>query len=512
MGLRTAQLLILVSGTACSTEFTARPCSIDDDCGSGLVCELRDRQPVCVRADDAPLVIGQSAPFSGTNQALGTEMRLGIELAFSEKNAAGGIRGRPLQLAVRDDAYQPEAAEAAVRSLLDVEESTELPRCPSTSTPVVANATPISATALHRGPDAVLAVLGNVGTPTMVRSAPVAIETGTVFFGAFTGASTLLRDTAAGGCARFLFNVRASYAQEALATMEYFMKVGVTGHRHLVSFDQLDSFGQSGYDGLVAAYRSKLGPFPPSTDPTTPIFRVRYMRNDDSSVPAQALTTQEYLTQLLGADTTGNPIAIGIMMTDTYGAATEYIRALRTWQHDGLGPTSKATRLKLYFSNVSFVGPNALADRLEELNQSPLPGGGFYTDNVVISQVVPNYESDSSDVVRAYNAQIDRLAQREGRPVPRSFTSLEGYISARVFIAGLEAHEGPFTADTLVQSFEQLPDLGLGIGATTGFSGRITSIPARYGARLSRRTGRSRTCTSGAPAHRSSSSNEVRVT
>jgi hypothetical protein len=39
-----------------------------------------------------------------------------------------------------------------------------------------------------------------------------------------------------------------------------------------------------------------------------------------------------------------------------------------------------------------------------------------------------------------------------------------------VFIAGLEAHAGPFTSSSIVDSFENLPDLGLGIGATSGFS------------------------------------------
>ena len=51
---------------------------------------------------------------------------------------------------------------------------------------------------MTRGPNAVLAFLGNVGTPTMVRAAPVAIETGTIYFGAFTGADKILRDTTAG--------------------------------------------------------------------------------------------------------------------------------------------------------------------------------------------------------------------------------------------------------------------------------------------------------------------------
>src|SRR6185503_16549992 len=94
---------------------------------------------------------------------------------------------------------QPDLAEAATRELLDVQVSpNETPRCPSTGVALVANSTPVSTTSLRRGPKAMLAILRNVGTPTMVRAAPVAIETGTVFFGAFTGAETLLRDNTAG--------------------------------------------------------------------------------------------------------------------------------------------------------------------------------------------------------------------------------------------------------------------------------------------------------------------------
>jgi len=464
--LRTAQFFGLLASTACSTEFTPQSCSLDSDCGTGRVCEQRDQHAVCVRVEDAPLVIGQSAPVSGTNQALGTNMKLGIELAFKEKNAAGGIRGRQLQLQFRDDAYQPDLAEAATRNLVDVQISqTAAPRCPTTAVPIVADTPPVSATALDRGPAAVLAILGNVGTPTMVRSAPVAIETGTVFFGAFTGASTLLRDTSAGVCGRYIFNVRASYAQEAQATVEYFKKKGVQSYKNIISFDQADSFGQNGYDGLVAAYEDTLGPFPAGVDPITPIFRVRYVRNDDTSVPAQVAATQAYLTQLLAADPSGNPITVGIMMTDTYGAGAGFIQQLRTWQWDGQPtPASKATRLKLFFSNVSFVGANELSNHLAAAGKIPGSGNNYFTDNVVVSQVVPNYQSDSSDVVAAYN----KLIAQDG--APPSFTSLEGYIAARVFIAGLDAHQGPFTPTSIVDSFEQLPDLGLGIGATSGFS------------------------------------------
>ena len=89
---------------------------------TGLVCELRRAATAfALRAADAPLVIGHHSALSGTNQALGTHMKLGIELAFDEQNAAGGIRGRKLELEFRDDAYDPATAEAAARALVDVQ-------------------------------------------------------------------------------------------------------------------------------------------------------------------------------------------------------------------------------------------------------------------------------------------------------------------------------------------------------------------------------------------------------
>src|SRR5262245_2363557 len=108
---------ILVAGVAvgCSTTFEPTTCALDSDCGSGFVCETREAKQVCINAEDAPIVVGQSAPISGSNQALGTGMKLGIELAFKEQNDKGGIRGRQLTLNFRDDSYDPLQAEANAR-------------------------------------------------------------------------------------------------------------------------------------------------------------------------------------------------------------------------------------------------------------------------------------------------------------------------------------------------------------------------------------------------------------
>ncbi len=452
---------------SCSSTFTAKTCAVDADCGDGLVCGLQDAQSVCLSPADAPLHIGMSAPVSGPSQALGTDMKLGISLAFDEQNAAGGVRGRKLVLDFRDDAYQPALAEQNTRDLLEVKAIQGKVKCPTTTTPAVAGQMPVSTTPLERGPDAVLALIGNVGTPTMVRSAPIALETGTLFFGAFTGAAKILRDDLAGPCHKYVFNVRASYAEEARATLEFFFKSNVPDVAHVLSFDQNDSFGQAGYDGLVAAAKDIKGDFKPApADPANPITRFRYTRDDATSVPAQVTAASAYLAKLLAADSENH--TVGIMMTDTYGPATSFITLLRQWQYAADAEQTmlkKATRLTLIFSNVSFVGPNTLASRLKDAGTVVGPKGAVpYTDGVLVSQVVPNYESDSSDVVKQYGKLIQAAA---GTP---SFTSLEGYISGRIFVAGMLAHQGAFTPESLVSTFENLPNLSLGVGASSGFT------------------------------------------
>jgi ABC-type branched-subunit amino acid transport system substrate-binding protein len=455
---------LIISG--CSTDFAPKPCALDGDCATGDVCEMRDTTPVCVKAMDAPITIGQSAPVSGTNQQLGTDMKLGVELALKEQNDAGGIRGRQLVLNFRDDAYDPPTAEMAARAFTDVVvSSSDPPKCPSTTTIEPdghGNTTAISNTALTRGPNAVLAFLGNVGTPTMVRAAPVALETGTVYFGAFTGADKILRDgtTTDGDCSKYVFNVRAGYDQEAQATMDLFKKRGVTGYANLISFDQNDTFGDAGYNGMVIAYAADYAELTGSQK----IQRFRYTRNDDTSVPAQAALAEAYIAGILSTTTGTQPF--GVFMTDTYGAGAQFIQLLRQWQFDGLQTSlDKPDRLKLYFSNVSFVGPNALSDRLVGMGTIATPSGPMpFTQDVTVSQVVPNYQSDTSDVVEAYNKAI---ADASATP---SFTSLEGYVDAKIFIAGLMAHDGPFTPESLVTAFEKLPQLSLGLGATATFS------------------------------------------
>jgi branched-chain amino acid transport system substrate-binding protein len=194
------------------------------------------------------------------------------------------------------------------------------------------------------------------------------------------------------------------------------------------------------------------------------IARFRYTRNDTASVPAQAVAAQAYLASLLASDSA--PHAVGVMMTDTYGAAAEFIKEIRVWQHavdEQQTTLKKAERLTITFSNVSFVGPNSLASRLVESGTyATAAGPKAFAEGVMVSQVVPNYESDTSDLVAEYLRLLGST--------PPSFTSLEGYVTGLIFLEGLRAHKGAFTPDALVDTFERLPNLSLGLGASSGFS------------------------------------------
>ncbi|WP_419922914.1 ABC transporter substrate-binding protein [Candidatus Poriferisodalis sp.] len=163
---------------------------------------------------DDRIVFGQSAALSGPAAELGLGMRLGIQAAFEESNRAGGVSGRQLELVDMDDAYEPEAAVANTRNLIENEQ--------------------------------VFALIGAVGTPTSRSATPVAAAADVPYIAPFTGAGFLRADDWTN-----IVNLRASYAQEAEEMVERLTAdLGIT--RIAVLF-QDDSFGRAGYFGALAA-------------------------------------------------------------------------------------------------------------------------------------------------------------------------------------------------------------------------------------------------------------------
>ena len=162
---------------------------------------------------DHRILFGQSAAFSGPAQELGTDMRLGIETAFGEANARGGVHGRRLELRSLDDAYEPEGAIANTRRLIEED---------------------------------VFALIGAVGTPTSVVAVPIAAEAGVPYVAPFTGAA-FLRDPRWDN----VINLRASYGQETESMVAHL--IADRGIERIGVMYQDDSFGRAGYTGVIEA-------------------------------------------------------------------------------------------------------------------------------------------------------------------------------------------------------------------------------------------------------------------
>lgn len=298
---------------------------------------------------DDRVVFGQSAALSGPAQELGIGLRLGIEVAFNEVNQAGGVHGRRLELLTLDDAYEPEAAIANTRQLIEQER--------------------------------VFALIGEVGTPTSRSVAPVAAEANIPFVAPFTGAAFMRDDRWTN-----IVNLRASYAQE---TEEMVTRMTVDmGIERIAIMYQDDSFGRAGYQGALAALTSRN---------MQPVATGLYPRNT-TAVKTGLLDLME-----------GEPEGVIII------GAYQPVAALISWaRHSGFDPL---------FATLSFVGSNALSQEL-----------GRYGEGVYVTQVVPFPTDDSLPVVASY---LEALSDYDSSAEP-GFVSLEGYLSGRMAIAGLQ--------------------------------------------------------------------------
>jgi Periplasmic binding protein len=172
---------------------------------------------------DNEIRFGISAPFSGAAKELGHHMKLGVNAAFHVANANGGVHGRQLRLVAVDDGYEPARTAETMKQLYER--------------------------------DRVFGIVGNVGTPTAVVALPYALERRMLFYGAFTGAGLLRRDPPD----RYVFNYRASYAEETDAVVRYLVKVRRLKPEQIAVFAQQDSYGDSGFAGVAKAIRSLRG-------------------------------------------------------------------------------------------------------------------------------------------------------------------------------------------------------------------------------------------------------------
>jgi branched-chain amino acid transport system substrate-binding protein len=347
--------------------------------------------PARAQVTDAEVLVGMCGPFSGVAKELGTQLKIGLDVAFAAANEAGGVAGRRVRLVALDDAYDPARTATCVKELVEKRKA--------------------------------FALVGNVGTATAAVAVPYANEKGVLFFGALSGAALLRNDPPD----RFVFNYRASYAEETAAIVRYLVDVKRIDPMRIAVFAQDDAFGEAGFSGVAKAMRRY------KRDPAK-LLRVSYKRGTadvDEAVKA--------IKKVAGT-------VKAVVMVATYKPAARFIEKL------------KDANLDAVFTNVSFVGSNELAEELVQL-------GPRYAEGVIVTQVVPSPTSNASAILK-YRDQLKKHAPGE-KP---DFISLEGWLVGRLFLEGLQRAGKALTTDSAIEALEGIRGLDLGIGVPLGFS------------------------------------------
>ena len=345
-------------------------------------------QFIFVSLAHAEIRVGMTTPLTGPLQELGNNALAGINAYFNQVNLNGGIHGQKIHLFVEDDKYEPRLAAPNMRKLIEEQN--------------------------------VIAIIGNVGTPTAVVTVPIAIENNIPFIGAITGAP-LLRQSPPN---RYIFNYRASYFQEAASMIDGLIKIGIRPEE-IAFFTQRDSYGDAGYEGAISAL-IKHG-----ASNIYSLAHGRYRRN--------SLNVEGALATILDAPV--KPRAI--IMAGSYAPSAKFIKL------------AKQDLPNCLYLNMSFVGSTSL---LKELNGE--------TDNVIITQVVPSFHSDIP-IAREYKRDLEKY----NKNLKPSFISFESYIVAKIFVASLlNINSKIYNPESVINSLNKLSRLDLGLNLDISYS------------------------------------------
>lgn len=254
----------------------------------------------------------------------------------------------------------------------------------------------------------VLALFGYVGTPTSNAALPIFTEAKVPFIGAFTGAQSLREPFN-----RYIFNVRASYFDETEQIVAHLVQQGIT---KIAVFYQNDAYGKAGLAGVERAMKAR----------NLEIALTATVERNTTDVAAAVAKIAKSQT---GA----------VIMISAYKSCGAFIKAMKL-----------AGGLQQFW-NVSFVGSKALSNELGE------EGRG-----VQISQVTPFPWSNVIPIVRDYQKRI-------GGEDKYSFTSLEGYLAAKVLVEGLKRAGKNPTRESLVDGLASMGKVDLG-GFTVNYT------------------------------------------
>lgn len=252
--------------------------------------------------------------------------------------------------------------------------------------------------------DNVFALFGYVGTPTCLSALPLVNENRALFFGPFTGAESLREPFS-----KNIFHVRASYFDETALIVKQLTSLNLN---KIAVFYQNDAYGKAGLDGVTRALKPlNLAPVATGT------------------VERNTVAVSQAVKDIVAAQ----PDAV--VQIGAYKSCAAFIREARK---AGYGGT---------FYNVSFVGTQALADEL-----------GKDARGIMISQVMPFPFSTTTAISREF---IDAVS-KAGGDASANYSSMEGYVAAKVFTEGLRRAGKAPSRETFIAAMETIQGTNFG--------------------------------------------------
>lgn len=263
--------------------------------------------------------------------------------------------------------------------------------------------------------DKVFALSCYVGTPTTKIAMPSITAAKTPLIGCYTGGEVFRNPLQ-----KYIINVRASYNMECAEIVNHFVKD--LGLSKIAVFYQNDAYGMAGLQGTVKALKENN---------LTITAKATYERN--------TVEVEEAVNTLREA----KPDAI--VMIGAYAPCAEFIKK------------AKKSGIDAYYHNVSFVGPEKLAENL-----------GKDGDGVIVTQVVPLYDGEHKDYqfIEWYKTDMKKYFPNE----TINSVSLEGYLNAVILVEGLKRAGKDLTRDKLVEAVESIQPGQLGTGVKISFS------------------------------------------
>lgn len=300
---------------------------------------------------DNAITLGMTSPFSGPNGVYGTDMRQVIQAYFDQVNKTGGVNGRKINLVALDDGYETDRAVANTKSLIDDKN--------------------------------VFALLASYGSsPTTEAMNKVFGPAKVPLVGTISGAGSLREPISQNPNSRYMFNVRASYADETEAIVNQLVSIGL---QNIAVFYQNDGFGKSGLDGITVALKKH------------------------NLAPTAAATVERNSTDVTAAvETIAKAKPQAVIMVTLYKPTAAFVKAMKK---SNQGPM---------FMTLSPVGTEQLVAEL-----------GADARGLGISQVMPYPWNDVVPMVRDYQKLV-------GGKGGYSYYGIEAYAMARVMVDALK--------------------------------------------------------------------------